>query len=235
MCEHAAHQHEPCDQVVGPAAGLAEGRESDSSNNGAADAERDAQMRMHSGVPEIFGLAERFRRKILGRVLHRKNLAGAEFGDKPGKLRWERAQRRRIDAVYGGRRQNDERAVILEFSKRAAVESEKLPQQRLRNLNFELNLFGRHIGKPRREVGEHALERQKLLGRRVAVRRGIGLLRCDERYCIGHWRRVSKRGPGKSRLPAQNMDLNYIPSGPRRKAQSRDRSGPGRAVWSAFI
>jgi len=48
-------------------------------------------MRVEAGPHEIFSLAHRFRRKILGRVLHLEYLTGLELGDKPPKLRRKRA------------------------------------------------------------------------------------------------------------------------------------------------
>src|ERR1700709_2496009 len=47
-------------------------------------------------------------------------------------------------------------AVLLKFGKRAAIEPQKLSKQRLRHLNFELHLFGGHVGKSGGEVSEHA-------------------------------------------------------------------------------
>jgi hypothetical protein len=41
---------------------------------------------MHPGTLEIFGLADRLRRKIVDRVLYLEGLAGAESVDKPVEL-----------------------------------------------------------------------------------------------------------------------------------------------------
>jgi hypothetical protein len=125
-------------------------------------------MRMEPRPFEIFRLADRFWRKIIGRVLYREDLASAKFGNKPGKMRRKGPRRRRLDPFDGRRRQNDKRTVILEFSKSAAIEPEKLPEYRLRDLNLKFDPFGRNVGESRGEVREHALERQKFFSRRVA-------------------------------------------------------------------
>ena len=46
MREHLAHELQPCDQIVRPCAGFTESRESDGSNDPAANPKRDAKMRM---------------------------------------------------------------------------------------------------------------------------------------------------------------------------------------------
>ena len=80
-----------------------------------------------------------------------------------------------IDDLIPNAKQIQKEAALKEAEKAdeyvrlaAAVESEKLPKQCLRDLNFALDLLGRNVGKPRREFGEHALERQQLVQRCVA-------------------------------------------------------------------
>ena len=87
MGEYFTHERQPCNQIVRPRAGIAKGCESNSADNASADAKRDAQMRMHSRPSEIFRLANRFGRKIIGRVLYREHFAGAKSGNEPVKLR----------------------------------------------------------------------------------------------------------------------------------------------------
>ena len=127
-------------------------------------------------------------RKVIGSVLHRKDLASAKFGNKPGEVRRKGTLRRWLDPFDCRRRQNDKRVILLEFSKSAAIEPEKLPEYRLRNPNFKFELFGRNVGKSRGEISEHALECQKLFSRGVAFWRRIGLCRFIEGYDACHWR-----------------------------------------------
>jgi len=89
-------------QIVRPWAGIAEGRESNSADDAPADAKRDAQMRMHSGPSEIFRLANRFGRKIIGRVLYREHFAGAKSGNEPVKLRRKADLAGRVDPFDSG-------------------------------------------------------------------------------------------------------------------------------------
>ena len=102
MRKYLAHEPEPRDQIVRPGAGFAERCEGNGADDAATDAKRDAQMRMHSRPPEIFGLADRFRRKISTGACNSKHLAGAEFGNKPGKLCRKGTRWRRLDTLDGG-------------------------------------------------------------------------------------------------------------------------------------
>jgi hypothetical protein len=61
-------------------------------------------MRMETCPLEILGLADRFWGKIIGRVLYREDLAGAKFGNKPGKMRRKGTRWRRLDPFDGRRR-----------------------------------------------------------------------------------------------------------------------------------
>nr|WP_246207717.1 hypothetical protein [Bradyrhizobium rifense] len=101
MREHLAHQHDPCDQIIRPVAGFSEGCERNRADNPTANPKRDAQMRSEARPPAIFGLADSFRRKIVGRIPDDKRFAGAEFGCEPVKLRREWTQGRSVNAVYG--------------------------------------------------------------------------------------------------------------------------------------
>ena len=132
-------------------------------------------MRAEPRPLDIFGLADSFRRKIVGRILDDKRFAGAKFGDKPSELRRKRTQRRGVHAFYGCRRDDYKRAVVLKFRKGAAVESEKLPEDELRQLDFGLDTVGRDVGHSRREIGEHAFECQKFFDGRAAGSR----IRCS--------------------------------------------------------
>jgi len=57
-----------------------------------------------------------------------EDLASAKFSNKPGEVRREGTPRRWLDPFDCRRRQNDKRAILLEFSKSAAIKSEKLPE-----------------------------------------------------------------------------------------------------------
>src|SRR5271155_1992729 len=113
---------------------------------------------------KILILIDRFPRKVIGRILYHKDFTCAEFIMKPGKLRGSWPWWRRLDPFRGCRRQNDERAVLLEFSKAAAIKREKLPKHHLRYLNFGLDSLSRKVRKSRRKVSKYSCERNKLLG-----------------------------------------------------------------------
>src|ERR1700676_4071733 len=122
MRKYLAYQPDPRDQVFRPGTGFSEGCERDSSDDAATDTKRDAQMRMESCPLAIFGLADRFRRKIYIGVLHDQCPAGAKLGNEPSKPRRERPERRGLDTLDGCRGHNDEGAVVLKFCKRTAIE-----------------------------------------------------------------------------------------------------------------
>src|SRR5712664_1301685 len=176
--EHLTHELEPCNQIARPGTGFLEGCESNGTDDTAADAKWDAQMRTKARPLTIFSFADCFWWKIKGGILDCEDLARAEFGKKPGKLGRKRALWRGLDPFYGGRRQNDKRAVLLEFGKGAAIESEKLPKYYLGDLNFGLDPFSRNVCKSRGEIGEHPLKCQKLVHRRIVRRRAVDYGRC---------------------------------------------------------
>ncbi len=189
--EHLADEPDPRNQIVWPIARFSEGRERNGSYNSAANTKRDAQMRAETRPLDIFGLAHRFRREIVGRILDDKRLSGAKLADKPLKPRGKRTQGRSLDPFYGRRRDNDKRAVVPKFRKGAAIEPEKLPESGLRYLDFLLDPLGRDVRQSRGEIGEHSLECQKFFSRRSASRLGVGLRRSIEGNRAWHRPRVS--------------------------------------------
>src|SRR6266851_2332079 len=121
------------------------GCESNGTDDTATDAKWDAQMRTKARPLTIFSFADRFSRKVKGGILYHEYFPSAEFGKKPGKLGRKRTLWRRLDPFYGGRRQNDKRAVLLELSKGATIEPKKLPKYYLCNLNFGFDPFSRNV------------------------------------------------------------------------------------------
>src|SRR3954468_11957093 len=55
MRKYLTHQFDPGDQIVRPGAGLIERSESDRADNPAANAKRDAEMRIEAGFAKVFG------------------------------------------------------------------------------------------------------------------------------------------------------------------------------------